>query len=375
MDGAPRAQGALNHFGTRSTRLDIVDAAAGEIVAGDLPELAQTPGLVITPDQSVVLDAKPDPKPKNPKGNPHNPPAPYSSGEDWPAAVGADQLWPAPGEPSRPRSPKGPDTTPSIAFVDSGIDASRSRLRRPSARPARHDFARGQLARRRQRPRNARRGPRRRLGAEPCGRRPDGRDRLAGRDGRPGHGAHERRDRGRPVDPQEPSRVQHPGRELLAPLGDPDQLPLGPARQGRREALVRGCRRRGCLRQPGPGRAADADGLRARERPVRDHGRCARPAQLDQSGPRRPGSVVGLGLHARRLRQARAERARPRDRRPRAGRLDARGREAGAGHPHARGHLHATFRHVALGADRLRHRGRPADAQTRRFPRTRSRAR
>ena len=51
--------------------------------------------------------------------------------------------------------------------------------------------------------------------------------------------------------------VQHPGRELLAPLRDPDQLPLGPARQGRREALVRGRRRRGCLRQPGA-RAASA---------------------------------------------------------------------------------------------------------------------
>ena len=41
-------------------------------------------------------------------------------------------------------------------------------------------------------------------------------------------------------------------------------------------------------------------------------------------------------------------------------------REAGAGHPRARGHVHDAFRHVALGADRLGHRGRPADAPTRR---------
>ena len=127
MDGAPRAQGALSRYGTTSTRLDIVDAAAGEIVAGDLPQLAATPGLVITPDQSVVLDAKPDPKPKNPKGNPHNRP-PFSSGADWPAAVGVDQLWPGLADLQATRS-KGPDSTPSIAFVDSGIDSSRTDFR------------------------------------------------------------------------------------------------------------------------------------------------------------------------------------------------------------------------------------------------------
>jgi serine protease AprX len=120
-DGAPRAQGALSRFGTASTRLGIVDAAAGEIVAADLTKLAETPGLVITPDQSVVLDAKPDPKAKNPKGNPHATPPAFSSGEDWPAAVGVDQLWPG----LATRSP-GPSSTPSIAFIDSGIDSSRT---------------------------------------------------------------------------------------------------------------------------------------------------------------------------------------------------------------------------------------------------------
>jgi serine protease AprX len=128
MDGAPRAQGALNHYltkSTHSTRLEIVGAAAGQIIAGDLPQLAETPGLVITPDQSVVLDAKPDPKPKNPKGNPHGTPAPFTSGEDWPAAVGVDQLWQSLADLQSARS-KGPTSTPSIAFVDSGIDASRA---------------------------------------------------------------------------------------------------------------------------------------------------------------------------------------------------------------------------------------------------------
>jgi serine protease AprX len=126
LDGSGRAQSALTKYGTASSKLGIVDAAAGEVVAGDLPRLAAAnPGLVITPDQPVVLDGKPDPKPKKPKGNPHATPAPFSSGEDWPAAVGVDQLWPALATLQATR-PKGPGSTPSIAFVDSGIDSSRA---------------------------------------------------------------------------------------------------------------------------------------------------------------------------------------------------------------------------------------------------------
>jgi serine protease AprX len=124
-DGFGRAQSTLNKYGTTSAKLGIVDAAAGEIVAGDLPQLAATPGLVITPDQSVVLDAKPDPKAKGPRGKPRTTPAGFSSGEDWPAAVGVDQLWPALANLQATRS-KGSDSMPSIAFVDSGIDASRT---------------------------------------------------------------------------------------------------------------------------------------------------------------------------------------------------------------------------------------------------------
>ncbi len=125
LDGSGRAQSTLGKYGSASTKLGIVDAAAGEIVAGNLPKLAANPGLVITPDQPVVLDAKPDPKPKDPKGNPHTTPAGFSSGEDWPAAVGVDQLWPVLATLQGTRA-KGPDsTTPAIAFVDSGIDSSR----------------------------------------------------------------------------------------------------------------------------------------------------------------------------------------------------------------------------------------------------------
>jgi serine protease AprX len=128
-DSASQAENALDRFGTASVRLGIVDAAAGEIVAGDLPDLAAQPGLVITPDHTVVLDAKPAPKnkdeqkaknDKNPRGNPPG----FSSDEVWPAAVGVNQLWPTlAGSSARGH---GPASAPSIAFVDSGIDASRA---------------------------------------------------------------------------------------------------------------------------------------------------------------------------------------------------------------------------------------------------------
>jgi serine protease AprX len=121
LDGSGRAQSTLSKYGTASSKLGIVDGAAGEIVAADLQQLAANPGLVITPDQPVVLDAKP----KNPKGNPHTPPpAAFSSGEDWPAAVGVDQLWPGLASLQAART-KSSGPAPAIAFVDSGIDSSR----------------------------------------------------------------------------------------------------------------------------------------------------------------------------------------------------------------------------------------------------------
>jgi serine protease AprX len=119
-DGLGRAQNALSKYGTADTKLGIVDAAAGEIVASDLPQLAASnPGLVITPDQPVVFDSKPN----KPKGNPHAQPT-LSSSQDWTSAVGVNQLWPVLSALQSVRS-KGPVSTPSIAFVDSGIDASR----------------------------------------------------------------------------------------------------------------------------------------------------------------------------------------------------------------------------------------------------------
>src|SRR3954454_8747379 len=68
--GSANARKMLDLYGTTTDKLDIVGAAAGEIGAGELPELAQKPGLVITPDHPVTLDAA-------------NHDAPLGSDETW----------------------------------------------------------------------------------------------------------------------------------------------------------------------------------------------------------------------------------------------------------------------------------------------------
>ncbi len=99
--GADSAASELGRYGTVDQQLAIVDAAAGVIPASELLQLAGNPGLVITPNTPVAVDA-------GPKGDPH------SSDQPWTKAVGVDQLWPRVSGPA-----------PAIAFVDSGIEASR----------------------------------------------------------------------------------------------------------------------------------------------------------------------------------------------------------------------------------------------------------
>ena len=124
-DGTGDAVDALHDFSDTTRKLPIVGAAAGEVVAGDLPEIAEEHNLVITPDRAMVFDGKAggDPGAKKPKPyhNPHQS-GPYSSSDVWPAAVGVDQFWPTLPGPSG----KDAGSTPTIAFVDSGIEASRS---------------------------------------------------------------------------------------------------------------------------------------------------------------------------------------------------------------------------------------------------------
>jgi serine protease AprX len=114
--GAADAQSALDAYGGGAKRLGIVDAAAGVVPAGDLPQLADQPGVVVTPDNPVILDARHT-------NNPNS----YSSDQVWTKAVGVDQLWPS--DCQTRRCGNGPRVTgpaPTIAFVDSGIEADRS---------------------------------------------------------------------------------------------------------------------------------------------------------------------------------------------------------------------------------------------------------
>jgi hypothetical protein len=75
------ARSALDRLGSVSGRLDVVNAATGTIKAGDLTQLADQPGLVITPDNPIFLDAA------------HQADGSYSSSELWPHAVGVDRYW------------------------------------------------------------------------------------------------------------------------------------------------------------------------------------------------------------------------------------------------------------------------------------------
>jgi hypothetical protein len=112
---ASSARNALDRYGSVDTRLGVVDAASGTIRASDVTLLAARPGLVITPDNPVVLDAA------------HRNDTGLSSGELWPRAVGVDQFW--------GQAPKGRGRgnvgghpigeAPTIAFVDSGIESRR----------------------------------------------------------------------------------------------------------------------------------------------------------------------------------------------------------------------------------------------------------
>jgi serine protease AprX len=116
---ASAAGQALDLLGSVGARLGVVGAAAGTITASDLPQLAEQPGLVITPDNPIVLDAG------------HQAATGLSSGELWPRAVGVDQYWGEDlrGNKHRNGSSAGGQTigaAPTIAFVDSGIEDGRA---------------------------------------------------------------------------------------------------------------------------------------------------------------------------------------------------------------------------------------------------------
>ena len=99
-EGAAHAATALNGLGSLRKRLALVGAVAAELPAGRLRALARIPGLTITPDAPVRLDAA------------------HWSTQIWPYADGFGSLF---GNVANP-APQ----APTIAVVDSGIDANRA---------------------------------------------------------------------------------------------------------------------------------------------------------------------------------------------------------------------------------------------------------
>jgi serine protease AprX len=81
-------------------RLDVIGAVAIDITAGKLAALAKQPGLTITPDSSVRLSGT------------------VSSDQMWPYESGVAKLWGTATSPA--------PQAPTIAIVDSGIEANRA---------------------------------------------------------------------------------------------------------------------------------------------------------------------------------------------------------------------------------------------------------
>jgi serine protease AprX len=100
-DGASGALDSVNGLGGfLRRRLNASNAIAIDIPAGALNWLAKKKGLIVTPDSPVQLSANP------------------SSTQLWPYVSGAAWLWPSSMKPA--------PQAPTIAVVDSGIDANRA---------------------------------------------------------------------------------------------------------------------------------------------------------------------------------------------------------------------------------------------------------
>ena len=220
-------------------RFGLINGFAGEIRGKDLEKLERIAGLTVTLDAPVRPQALL--------------PLPTTSrvGSDVRAAVDARD---------RRQQALERSQAPTIAIVDSGIDktsepASAVASRRRSVRRARQ---RGSLDGR---------GHGTFVASIAAGSAPATRARHRMRSDRPRcHGRQrrrqdERRDRRGRVDLPEQGGVQHPRRQLLAPLGRCEPLLARPAERGGREAVVQRRGRRGGgrqLRRRGRARAASS---------------------------------------------------------------------------------------------------------------------
>ena len=101
-DGVDGAKKALGGFGSVNRKLKLVDGISATVPAGRLAHLAQLPGLTITSDAPMKMSGS----------------TTYNSSQVWPYESGLAKLWGSNGSP--------PPSAPTIAVVDSGIQADRA---------------------------------------------------------------------------------------------------------------------------------------------------------------------------------------------------------------------------------------------------------
>src|SRR6266516_2555956 len=94
-------------LGSVDRRLGLIDGIALDLRANRLDQLAKIPGLTITPDAPAHLTG-----------------STYTSKQLWVANTGIDKLWNAPVAPNSTKT-QSDLTAPTIAVVDSGVDASK----------------------------------------------------------------------------------------------------------------------------------------------------------------------------------------------------------------------------------------------------------
>jgi serine protease AprX len=102
----PKRQILANTLGKVDRKLDLIDGIALDLKANRLAQLAKIPGLTITPDA-----------PAHPTGS-------FSSKQLWATNTGIDKVWNAPVAPGSSKT-QSDLTAPTIAIVDSGVDASK----------------------------------------------------------------------------------------------------------------------------------------------------------------------------------------------------------------------------------------------------------
>ena len=276
--GLSAARKAVQSVGTTDQRLPIADAVSANVTGTDLAELANTPGLVVTPDALVTSITS--------------------------ATVALRRLWINSGSDRQPARLQGRRAaSPTIAIVDSeyrgrgAVISQKGRKSRvlkqvtlttlipnsPGDGRGHGTFVAGLAAG----------DARDYAGAAPSAN-------LVSLDVMDDNGMARTSDVIAAANwiLNNKGAVQHQGRELLAPFEHPQQLHARPAGQGCRATLAERRSRRHLVGQLRERERAERRALRTRERSIRGHGQTVDLKQSFRRAGSRCSLVVGVRLHA-----------------------------------------------------------------------------